>query len=885
MGINKEKQDILDTRGNILVTANPGTGKTLLLAHKFLSLINQGFSPERILCLTFTEKAKREMEERILKIRDEKNISFDIAKLNVFTFHSYALSSLDNQDIISSNLLRFSIYLYIKENRILNYSEKYILDSLVPKIENLIRYLKSFGILPGDISVDESGKYLPEDSKVSRVELEKFLDEFIKIYHHYEEVKKFEGFDYADLLIEYLKLNKDPEFDYVLVDELQDVNKMEAEIALRSGIKFIAVGDKKQAIFGFQGGSISNFELFKDSTHFVLAENFRSTNQVLGFSRDYFISKTADSSHKEELNGLNNALGINGEKPVIIDADKKNLIPYALNLVTRVAGKDKTTAVILRTNSQISDLGKELDNMGLEYSTTFFSGSDDAKNDIITFLRAVLSKNIQEVKNAMFTPYFPISIQDAFEFADKKYEKLGHLLKDCMGFKKLREKIKTKYDLIKLFRELIIPVSLSYGKQYYSAAEKINGAFFESLTLLENKKLDHIFDYLQSFDLSTDEIEDEKNIILTTIHKAKGKEFDNVIYIPSVTKSQTNFVDDVVGAVLESKGIEAEEELEEELLRINFVAFTRAKENLYIVTDKPNEYLNDSAVQTSLAEIEKEGNSENLSFQKDAYSLFVNREYDKAKELLEYNKSWLIEFIHNHFCNLNSLSFTSANSKPFEYLVNNIMNIREYSPALKLGSEVHLAAEKYLKGEDHTVEEDYQPFQDNIINIADEVRSSYPDLYQAEKFFDVPFSKISDIEDDIKFRGKIDAVFSNAGKYLILDWKTDRNKEQDSKHRQQLDSYKNAFCELNNIEKDAVDVGIAFIGLRTSVNTGFVDFELDLKKPGKNVFMTFLKRVNKIIEWKNDPDLFLKELSDEKVKINQRLWQSVVDQYIIEIGK
>ena len=136
------------------------------------------------------------------------------------------------------------------------------------------------------------------------------------------------------------------------------------------------------------------------------------------------------------------------------------------------------------------------------------------------------------------------------------------------------------------------------------------------------------------------------------------------------------------------------------------------------------------------------------------------------------------------------------------------MNIREYSPALKLGSEVHLAAEKYLKGEDHTVEEDYQPFQDNIINIADEVRSSYPDLYQAEKFFDVPFSKISDIEDDIKFRGKIDAVFSNAGKYLILDWKTDRNKEQDSKHRQQLESYKNAFCELNNIEKDAVDVGI-----------------------------------------------------------------------------
>ena len=65
--------------------------------------------------------------------------------------------------------------------------------------------------------------------------------------------------------------------------------------------------------------------------------------------------------------------------------------------------------------------------------------------------------------------------------------------------------------------------------------------------------------------------------MLTTIHKAKGREFDNVIYIPSVTRSQTNFVDEVVEAILSSKGIHAEEELEEELLRINFVAFHKGK--------------------------------------------------------------------------------------------------------------------------------------------------------------------------------------------------------------------------------------------------------------------------------------------------------------------
>ena len=70
--------------------------------------------------------------------------------------------------------------------------------------------------------------------------------------------------DYSDLLIRFLELQNPPLFEFVLVDELQDVNKMEAEIALKSGKQFFAVGDKKQAIFGFQGGSIINFEMFKE---------------------------------------------------------------------------------------------------------------------------------------------------------------------------------------------------------------------------------------------------------------------------------------------------------------------------------------------------------------------------------------------------------------------------------------------------------------------------------------------------------------------------------------------------------------------------------------------------------------------------------------------
>jgi len=882
MSINQEKQQIINTPGNILVTANPGTGKTLLLAHKYISLIKHGVRPEQILCLTFTEKAKREMEERILKLKDELRVSLDVSKLHVYTFHSYALNSLDNQEIISPNLLRFSIYMYIKENNIFNYSDSYILDTLVPKIENLIRYLKSFGILPDNIKFNESKKFLTSDSKLGKKELEKFLEEFIKIYSHYETIKQSKGFDYADLLIEFLDLSKKPGFQYVLVDELQDVNKMEAQIALKSADKYIAVGDKKQAVFGFQGGSIINFELFSNSSHFVLSENFRSTNQILNYAREYFISKTSDSSHKDELKGLTNALGVSGEKPKVIESEKRKLTQTTINLLEQLYETGDSIAVIMRTNSQISEIGKELDKLDMEYSTTFFSGSDDAKNDIITYLRGVLSNNIQEVKNAMFTPYSPVSIQDAFEFADRQYDRVEDLLNDCKSFKSLKERVKTKYDIFNLFKNQILPVSISYGNEYRSAAEKLNNALFESFSLLEYTRIDYIFDYLQSFDLSTDEIEEDTNIVLTTIHKAKGKEFDNVIYVPSVTKNRTNFVDDVVGAILNSKGIQAEEELEEEHLRINFVAFTRAKEKLYIITDRATDYINESAEENSLRSDQHCKAKELTSYRKDAYSLFVNREYDKARELLEYNKGWLIEFIHNHFKNLKSISFTSAVSKPFEYLTNNILNIREYSPALKLGSEVHLAAEKFLKGEDHKVDENYRPFQENIIKLAKELRSTYPDLYQVEKLFDIPFSEISDIEDEISFRGKIDAVFSNGNKYMIIDWKTDRKTENASVHRQQLESYKKAFCVLNRIDNDSVDVGIAYIGLRPSINTGFVNCQLDLRKPAKNVYNTFLKRVKKILEWKNDPDLFLKELSEEKIKKHERLWRSVVEQYLFE---
>src|SRR3989338_5179402 len=144
--LNEEKKSIVESEGNVLVIANPGTGKTKLLTYKFVYLLNQGFKPEDILCLTFTNKAKKELEDRIIELIKKEEINLDLSRLNIHTFHSYALDFMEDDDIISTNLLRFCIYKFLKDNQILNYGDEYLIEVIVPKMENLLRYLKNFGI-------------------------------------------------------------------------------------------------------------------------------------------------------------------------------------------------------------------------------------------------------------------------------------------------------------------------------------------------------------------------------------------------------------------------------------------------------------------------------------------------------------------------------------------------------------------------------------------------------------------------------------------------------------------------------------------------------------------------------------------------------------------
>lgn len=891
--ISDEKLGILRLAGNTLVTANPGTGKTLLLALKFANLIRLGVKPDDILCLTFTNKAKSEMEQRIIDVLRESGLQLDLSRLHVFTFHSYALNSLGDRKVVSANLLRFIIYKYFTDSRVLNYGEEYVIDTIVPKMENLIRYLKSFRILPEDIDVVEVKKFLAGHKNVSKEEMDRFAEIFLECYSLYEREKSSRGIDYADMLIDFLKMQNKPRFKYVLVDELQDLSELEADIALDSGETFFAVGDKKQAIFGFQGGSIANFGKFHGSNQAVLSENYRSSDEILNYAKNYFIANSGDSQHKADLKDLKNVNNKKGRKPRIYDAstvsangsnNNGNGLPLLVcELASKLLDEGAKVAIISRTNGQILSISKELDRRRIDYSSTYFSASDKARRNVIDFIRGLLSNGIADIRNSLFTPFSPLPLRDVLELSKKRTDRLT--LEDIYGaspeFKEMREGIRSLEDLGLLFKTKILPVSVTYGREYFLAVLNIKGALEESTELLQDKGLDDIVSYLKASDPLTDESEMENNLVLTTVHKAKGREFGSVIYAPLKTRDQSNFQDLVVKGILKTKGISVDEELDEESLRVDFVAFTRARDDLHLVVDRPESY---QTAFSERGEIQVRGIQSDVAYgrYRDAFNLFVSGSLDRSRSLLQDNDSWITEFIRKHFDSLDHISFSSLNYSAEEYLVDRILRLESFSPSADLGTRVHEIAKAILNDAEYQAEPDTDPFAKNALKLMEEIRRDYPEKVAAEFPFRIPLSQLIGTGGELSFVGVMDAVFKKGNSYLIVDWKTDRKDQYGSAHRQQLAIYRKSYSVQNQIPIENIRVAIGYIGLRPTVDLGTIECRLDDKQPDARSFDTVKSHVDRILGWKKDPKSFLTNL---RCSGESYICEAVLNQYEYEIQK
>ena len=148
-----EQKAILESKEDTIVISNPGTGKTTTLSLKVVDLLENGAKPEDILCITFTAKAKKEMFDKIFELAQGKIPDADIMKINLHTFHAFAFDYLTDAGLVSgyivgNNLLRYSVLQSFIDNKALNYGKGYIIQTLMPKVENAIRYIKNIGITP-----------------------------------------------------------------------------------------------------------------------------------------------------------------------------------------------------------------------------------------------------------------------------------------------------------------------------------------------------------------------------------------------------------------------------------------------------------------------------------------------------------------------------------------------------------------------------------------------------------------------------------------------------------------------------------------------------------------------------------------------------------------
>ncbi|SMH72605.1 UvrD-helicase domain-containing protein [Candidatus Nitrosotalea okcheonensis] len=869
---SQEQEKIIKFDNNAIVVSNPGTGKTTTLSWKVMRLLETGVNPENILCITFTEKAKKEMFEKIFEMAKGKFPDSEIMKLNIHTFHGFAFNylvdaGLITREITGNNAMRYAILESYENNKAFNYTKDYLISEIVPKSENALRYIKSFGITHDKINVKKTSDIIEKtyDETKSTYTLDEmlaFLKYFVSAYKDYEE-SKLGAVDYSDMLLIFIEKFRGKKFQYVLVDEMQDMNELEAKIVEMVGENIFLVGDAKQAIFGFQGGSVKNFERFmKTCQPMLLSTNRRSTQQILDYSKTNFLQRTSNKKDFAEQLETFNSIKEAGEHPKIISTRAH------LTQIQKIIeeNKEKTVAIITRTNSQIVEISQFLDSCNIQYSSTTSQATTEmAKGEIISYLRGMISDRVEYKISATFTIFSPFTLKEAFEISEshKRKRSSDNLEKiKSFGISLKRE------DIDKTFDDIIYPLCVSKGAEWFSTAITIKQQVDEYLSL-PTPTIDGLFDFIAIAEESYTERNIDSKITLTTVHKAKGRDFDVVVYLPKSSASRTSFIDVIVQAILESSGIDIKKELVEESLRIDFVAFTRAKEKLIIITDdkdKAKYYVE------NLSEIEIDSNAENAIATKidsrlsEAFSLFIAGRFDDSKKLLKQEDGWLEQFIINYFKSITHLSYSSVTTKPYEFLLRNIIKMPFVSNAAEFGSTVHNAMQSIL--ENQTKLEDYKDdvrkAVENGLNAIDDLKKQYPGLHyvSSEETCDMPLRSMIEYDDDrLIFTGRIDAIFQHDDGYLIVDYKTDRNSDKASEHKRQLSVYRKMYSKLKNIPEEKIKIIIIFLALRGSVNTG--KFDRLVEKEKRNAFPTFEEHLRKVLEWKQDPSKFVQDLFDD----------------------
>lgn len=607
--------------GPSLVIAGAGSGKTRVLTYKIAYLLSQGMKPWSIMALTFTNKAAREMKERIGKL-----VGNDLAQhLYMGTFHSIFSRILraeaehigfnNNFTIYDESDSRSLIKAIVKEMGLDD--KKYKPAAVHAKISMAKNNLMSAAAYESDAAIFEQNKraQMPEVGKI-----------FVA---YVQRCKQANAMDFDDLLTLTYQLFREHEdirhkyaarFDYVLVDEYQDTNHVQMSIVMQlcqEKLRVCAVGDDSQSIYSFRGANIDNIlnyqRQFQGTRLFKLEQNYRSTQTIV---------EAANSLIKHNRNQIpkdvfsENAKGEKIQyKPAYSDKEEAVIVAKDVKRIRREDGCQYSDfAILYRTNAQSRSFEEEFRKQGIPYriygGLSFYQRKEI--KDIIAYFRLVANPDDEEaIKRIINYPARGIGATTVLKIADcahqnqvSFWEVIGAPEQYGLAVNKgAMNKLETFRLLISSFieraqttdvyelgdaiiKESGISQDIMSGKDADDLARQENleeflsgmSAFVEERR--EEGRFDKLFlqDYLQDVALLTDADsdgdKDKPRVSLMTVHAAKGLEFPTVFVV--------GLEENIFPSPLSAASLR---ELEEER-RLLYVAITRAEKHCILTNAK-----------------------------------------------------------------------------------------------------------------------------------------------------------------------------------------------------------------------------------------------------------------------------------------------------------
>lgn len=589
---DRQKEAVLYGDGPLLILAGAGSGKTSVLTKRVAYLIKErNVSPKNIVAITFTNKAAKEMKERIIKEVGKEGYDIQIS-----TFHSFGLR------IIKENYEKLG---YEKNFTIIDSDDSLTVVKKILKEMGIdsIRFNPKF--IKNQISSCKNEMVTPE--KYKNLVNDELSDITYKVYKKYQDtLLRNNSLDFDDLLIKPIELfNKYKEvlenyqelFKYVFIDEYQDTNEAQYILSKMISAKYkniCVVGDDAQSIYSWRGANfknILNFEKdYKNAKVILLEQNYRSTKTILNAAN----SVIKNNINKKDKNlWTDNSLG---EKIKYVRTnDEKDEASYVTreirNLVNNGVSLDDI-AVLYRTNAQSRTIEEGFLNSNIPYKIVgaFAFYSRKEIKDLLAYLKLIY--NTKDDVSLMRIINYPKRKIGAKTIENLSMDAVlnGTSMFDVISggkeleFKKLILEMKEKSEVLSLTETIDMVLDKSGIKSELESEHTLEADIrlenlneFKSITKTfeEESGIASLEDFLNEVSLVSD-VNDQKNdnspkVTLMTIHAVKGLEYKYVFVI-----GMEENIFPHVNSCEEDGGIEEER-------RLCYVAITRAKEKLYLV--------------------------------------------------------------------------------------------------------------------------------------------------------------------------------------------------------------------------------------------------------------------------------------------------------------